>query len=276
MPLTRRGFALLELLVATLLGAVLSILIGRLLIGSATVLRDRSERIGLEQSIRVSAGAAQAMLEPLGSDSGSGVDVSSPGPSGLVARVTRGAGVICEAAADRLIVRAGPTWWWGVRAPVPNRDSLIVASVTGAERWIVAPLVGTPSTGTCPDGSDGLNLPTLLNASSLLAVGPGSPLQFFEPVELRLYPSSGKSWIGLRLAATGEAIQPLAGPFAPAGPGLEYRDEDGNAAVTLSAIAMVTLGFEGLTERAGGLGVARLDPIHSDSVRLSVALRGRQ
>lgn len=275
MPLTRRGFALIELLVAALLGAVLSVLVGKLLLQSAATLRDRSERTGLEQSLRVSVGAAQAMLEPLGIDSASGADFWGAGPASLVARVIRGAGVLCDATADRLVLRAGPRWWRGLRLPVPNRDSLIIASVLGSERWIVAPLAGNASTGTCPDGSLALVLPTELPSSSLLSVGPGSPLQVFEPVELRLYPSSGASWLGLRLAATAEAIQPLAGPFSSTGSRLDYRDLHGNVVAMVDA-AVVTLSLEGETERAGGVGVARLDQAHSDSVRITVALRGRR
>jgi len=276
MPLTRRGFALIELLVATLLGAVLAVLVGRLLLGTAAMLRDRSERMGLEHSLRVSVGSAQAMLEPLGIDPGSGADLSAAGPSRLVARVIRGSGILCDAAPDRLMVRASPASWRGLRVPVQNRDSLIVASVIGAERWILAPLTGNPTAGICPDGSLALVLPTSIPVGSLAAVGAGSPLQVFEPVELRLYPSSGASWVGLRLAATGEAIQPLAGPFSPVGPGLDYRDLQGNAAPADIDVAMVVLSLEGLTERAGGVGVSRLDSVHSDSVAVAVALRGRQ
>lgn len=263
-----------ELLVATLLGAVLAMLVGKVLLTSAASLRDRTERMGLEHSLRVSVGAVRAMLEPIGIDSGSGADLSSGGPLSLVARVIRDQGVVCGAAEDRLMVRAGP-WWRALRAPVRLRDSLIVASVAGPEQWIVAPLLGNPSAGVCADGSPALVLPTELPPPSLAAVGTGSPLQVFEPVELRVYPSSTSSWVGLRLAATGETIQPLAGPFS-SGPGLTYRDRGGNVAAAGPDIVLVTLGLDGLTERAGGLGIGRLDQVGSDSIRLAIAFRGRQ
>lgn len=275
MPLSRRGFGLIELLVATLLGTVLATMVGKLLLTSAASLRDRTERMGLEHSLRVSVGAVRAMLEPIGIDPGSGADLSTAGPSSLVARVIRDQGVVCGAAEDRLMVRAGPWWWRALRVPVPLRDSLIIASVAGPEQWIVAPLVGNPTTGVCADGSPALVLPTALAPPSLAAVGTGSPLQVFEPVELRVYSSSAASWVGLRLAATGDAIQPLAGPFSSAGPGLTYRDREGNAVASGPDIVMVTLGLDGLTERAGGLGIGRLDHVGSDSVRLAIAFRGR-
>jgi|KBSSwiStaDraftv2_1062776.scaffolds.fasta_scaffold48167_3 hypothetical protein len=276
MSLTRRGFALVELLVATLVGAALTMLVGRLLLESAAVLRHRSERMGLEHSVRVSVGALRAMLEPLGVDSGSGADLAAGGPSTFVARIVRGSGALCEAALDRVLIRAGPAWWRGLRIPVKNRDSLIVASVAGSERWIVAPLTGNPAAGICPDGSAALVLPTAIAPSSLPSLGAGSPLQIIEPVELRIYPSSGAIWLGLRLAATGEAIQPLAGPFAATGPGLGYQDLQGNPALNGPLVAMVTMGLDGVTERAGGVGVVRLGQVQSDSVRVAVSLRGRQ
>jgi prepilin-type N-terminal cleavage/methylation domain-containing protein len=274
--MTRRGFALIELLVATLVSAVLVVLVGRMLLGAAAMLRDRSERMGLEQSIRVSVGSAQAMLEPLGVDPGSGADLSAAGASSLVARVIRGSGVLCDATLDRLSVRAGPQWWYGLRAPVKNRDTLMVASIFGTAQWISAPLIGNPLTGLCPDGSQAIVLPTALSVSSLAAIGAGSPVRVFEPVEFRLYPSTGSSWVGLRLAATAEAIQPLAGPFSAAAPGLDYRDLQGNPAGAEIDVAMVLLSLEGLSERGGGVGLARRDRVHSDSITVAVSLRGRQ
>jgi prepilin-type N-terminal cleavage/methylation domain-containing protein len=275
MPVTRRGFALIELLVATLVSALLVVLVGRMLLGAAAMLRDRSERMGLEQSIRVSVGSAQAMLEPLGVDPGSGADLSAGGASSLVARVIRGSGVLCDATPDRLSVRAGPQWWYGLRAPVKNRDTLMVASILGTAQWISAPLIGNPLTGLCPDGSQAMVLPTTLSVSSLAAIGAGSPVRVFEPVEFRLYPSTGSSWVGLRLAATAEAIQPLAGPFSAAA-GLDYRDLQGNPASAGIDVAMVLLSLEGLSERGGGVGLARRDRVHSDSITVAVSLRGRQ
>lgn len=274
MSLTRRGFVLIELLVATLITAAVAILVGRLLLDSAAVLRHRSERMGLEQAVRVSAAAARAMLEPLGIDPGSGADLIAAGPSGFVARSIRGSGVLCDVAFDRVLLRAGPLWWRGLRVPVKNRDSLIVASVAGTEQWAVVPLLGNPAAGICPDGSSAILLPTAVPLSSLPSLGPGSPLQVFEPVELRIYPSAGASWLGLRLAATGEAIQPLAGPFAPAGASLWYRDRQGGFAVIPSDVALVTVGLEGVTERAHGVGLARVGQASSDSVSIAVSLRG--
>jgi prepilin-type N-terminal cleavage/methylation domain-containing protein len=274
MSLTRRGFTLAEVLVAAVVSGVLAVLTGGLVAASASRLRDRSERMGLEQSLRVSLGAAAAMLEPLGADSGAGPDLSQTAPGGFVARASRATGFLCAAASDLLHVRAGAPWWRAVRNPVAGRDSLLIATLGGADRWIAAPLLGTPAMGACPDGSAALLFPTSVPPAEAAQIGSGSPLRVFEPVELRIYASGPASWIGLRQLQTGEAIQPLAGPFTGAGLSLAYADWSAQPA-SGSAVAQVTLVVRGLTSRDGGVGIAGPKAAHADSAMLAVSLRGR-
>lgn len=274
MSLTRRGFTLVELLVAAVISGVLAVLTGGLVAASASRLRDRSERMALEQSLRVSLGAAAAMLEPLGADSGAGPDLSQTAPGSFIARSSRATGFLCAAGSDLLHVRAGAPWWRAVRTPVAGRDSLLIATLVGTERWIVAPILGPPTAGACPDGSAAFLLPTSVPPALAAQIGAGSPLRVFEPVELRIYASGGASWIGLRQLQTGEAIQPLAGPFAGAGLDLAYTDWSAQTA-TGSAVAQVILVVRGLTSRDGGVGIAGPNPAHADSAMLAVSLRGR-
>lgn len=274
MSLTRRGFTLVELLVAAVISGVLAVLTGGLVAASASRLRDRSERMALEQSLRVSLGAAAAMLEPLGADSGAGPDLSQTAPGSFIARSSRATGFLCAAGSDLLHVRAGAPWWRAVRTPVAGRDSLLIATLVGTERWIVAPILGPPAAGACPDGSAAFLLPTSVPPALAAQIGAGSPLRVFEPVELRIYASGGASWIGLRQMQTGEAIQPLAGPFAGAGLELAYTDWSAQTA-TGSAVAQVILVVRGLTSRDGGVGIAGPNAAHADSAMLAVSLRGR-
>ena len=274
MPLTRRGFTLVELLVAAVISGVLAVLTGGLVAASASRLRDRSERMALEQSLRVSLGAAAAMLEPLGADSSAGPDLSQTAAGSFVARSSRATGVLCAAAPNVLQVRAGAQWWRAVRGLVAGRDSLLIATLGGADRWIAAPLLAAPASGACPDGTPGFLLPTAISSAAAAQIGAGSPLRVFEPVELRIYSSGGGSWIGLRQVQTGEAIQPLAGPFAGAGLSLAYTDWSAAPALG-SAVAQVTLVLRGLTSRDGGVGIAGPGAVHADSAMLAVSLLGR-
>jgi prepilin-type N-terminal cleavage/methylation domain-containing protein len=270
--MSRHGFTLVELLVGIVVSGILALLAGSILAGAATRLRDRSERMGLEHALRVSLSAAAALAEPLGEDSSS-ADLSAAGPSALIARSTRGLGVVCGVESGRVLARSGTAWWRTVRMPVGGRDSMLIASRNLPVVWIPLPLLGPAGSGSCPDGSPAVALPTAVPAEHLARLGNGSPLTLFEPVELRLYSSAGASWVGLRLVATGEAVQPLAGPFA--GARLEYLSGNGGPAGSAASVAMIRLALEGQSERAGGLGIARLPGVQRDSASLLVGLRGR-
>jgi prepilin-type N-terminal cleavage/methylation domain-containing protein len=274
MPLTRGGFTLVELLVAAVISGVLALLTGGLVAASASRLRDRSERMALEQSLRVSLGAAAAMLEPLGADSGAGPDLSQTASGSFVARASRASGVLCAGTTQLLHVRAGTPWWRAVRGLVAGRDSLLIATLGAADRWVAAPLLGPPVWGACPDGSAAFLLPTAVAPVAAMQIGAGSPLRVFEPVELRIYASGGASWIGLRQLQTGEAIQPLAGPFTGAGLDLVYTDWFAMPA-SGPAVAQVTLLVRGLSFRDGGVGIAGPGTVQADSAMLAVSLRGR-
>jgi len=269
--LSRKGAGLLELVIALTLTGLLTALVWSILVASAFRLRDRSERMAGEHALRVLAGATRAALESLGRDSSGGTDLVSIGPRSLVSRALRAAGVLCAASPDQILVRQGAGWWSALRDPVPGRDSLLVAAIVGSPRWLALALQAPPRPAACPDGTAGLALPVTLDPTALDAIGPGSPMRVVEDVELRLYSSSGQ-WLGLRAVATGEAIQPLAGPLATQGLEVIYLARWGAPTVDPAEVSAVVLRLDGLTERAGGLGLAHGVVVRPDSVTVFVAI----
>ena len=273
MFLSRRGISLVEVVVALALTALVAALSWSILAAGAFRLRDRSERMGLEHSLRVVAAAVRAAVEPVGQDSSAGNDLVVALPDQLVSRTTRASGALCAATAVAFTVRAAPGWWSALRTPVPGRDSLLVERLSPASSWETIGLSAAPQPGSCPDGSAGLVLPVVADSAALAGVGPGSPVRVFEDMELRLYTSSGAAWVGLRSLTTGEAIQPLAGPFTSAGLQLEYRSRSGTPVVDPALVASVLLQITGLTERAGGIGAAQVQAGRPDSVVMLVFRR---
>ena len=77
-----------------------------------------------------------------------------------------------------------------------------------------------------------------LDSATAGAVGVGSPVRWFEPVEIRIYLSSGSDWIGQRQVATGEVIQPLAGPLVRGG-SFDYLTRGGLPAGTPAVVGAV-------------------------------------
>lgn len=273
MSLNRRGLSLLEVLIALSLTGAVAAVAWSILQGAAFRLRERSERFGMEHTIRVAAAAARALLEPLGQDSTAGPDLAVSTPGGFVARAVRGSGVICRAGPDSILVRKGPDWWRSLRAPVPGRDSLLVGSVSGPERWAAAALDAGPLSGSCPDGTPALVLPARLAALDLAAVGAGSPVRVFEPMELRAYTSGGAEWIGVRSLTSAGTIQPLAGPLAASGVRFGWFSRAGAPVSGPGAVARAGIQINGLTERAGGVGIARVAGARGDSASGAVLLR---
>lgn len=273
MFLSRRGISLVELVAALALTVVLAALSWSILAAGAFRLRDRSERMSLEHSFRVVAAAVRSAMEPIGRDSAAGADLVVALPDRFVARITRGSGVLCDATSVAFTARTAAGWWSALRNPVPGRDSLLVERLSSGSDWEAIALSGAPSQGTCPDGSAGLTLPVVADSAALAGVRDGAPVRVFEEMELRLYSSNGSEWVGLRSLTTGEAIQPLAGPFAAAGLKLEYRSLAGAPVADPAEAAMVLLRMTGLNERAGGLGTSRGPRARPDSALMLVVRR---
>lgn len=267
--MNRRGAGLLELVMALALSLGLVLLAWGLLATAQARLRDRSERAGLTHALRVAEAALRAASAPLGAE------LAVAEPDRLVARVVRARAVACGSGPAGVVVRTGPSWWQGVRAPVAGRDSLLAGTLDSTPRWISASLSADPRPAPCLDGTTGLLLPAPLPDSLAGLLGAGSPVQLVEPVELRLYSSGGAGWIGARQVVTGESVQPIGRVAEAAGGagGFEYLRRDGTPAVAPGEVGLIRWRLSGESDRTGGIGVSRGGPAQRDSLQLSVLLR---
>jgi len=239
--LSHTGVSLVELLVATTLAGFLALLTAGVMTGSRARLEDRKMRLASEQALRAGATAIRTLLQD---GEAAGPDLQTAAPSGFMARAIRGSSVLCSVESGLVVARRGD-WWSAVREPVAGRDSLALGTLTAG--WVLDALHGVPVPTLCPDGSGGLGLPVGLDPGILATLGPGSPVRFFELVELRGYSSSGSDWIGVRQVATGESVQPLAGPLARPGLSLGYLRADGGPAGSSSEIVSVVFQVRVLT-----------------------------
>lgn len=267
-----RGFTLPEALVALVLTAVLAGIGWALVAGAQARLRDRAEREGLTRTLAAGAAALAGLLEGAGADSVAGADLLAPGPDRVTVRVTRGAGLACAVEAGRVVVRSAPRLWTAIRQPDPGRDTVLLRRQDGG--WIATALLGSATPAACPDAATGLALPVLVPAAELSQVGPNALVRTVEAMEVRLYSSAGHGWLGLRSPATGEVIQPLAGPLtARTGLALEYLDAGGNPTADAARIAAVRFILRGVTYREHGVGIARSPDAARDSASRLVVLR---
>jgi hypothetical protein len=263
------------MLTALVLSAGLAVFILNTVARAAARLRDRSERMGMAQTLRIAGEVLRAGLEDIGTDSTAGSDLSSFGPDRIRYRATRLAGIVCDTAASRVVIRISGGLGAARRMPQPGRDSALVLELDSAQRWHPAAVSAVAFPAPCPYGGTGVSIAVTLDSAQRSGVGPGSVARIFETMEVRRYASGGTEWLGLQSISAGEPVQPLAGPLLTT-TGLVIGPEvaaGAQAAIPASADA-VRLQMRAVTHRELGLGLARAAPA-TDSLPAYVFFRNR-
>ncbi len=279
----RRGFTLIELAVALVLGLMAGGLVHRLLLHAQRLARAQAERLALNESVRVAALVLAGELGAIGYDEvtpEASVTLGSPAgvrsdlldvePGAVTYLAPRGFGRVCLAAGGplpRIVVEASS--WESLRAPRATDSLLVFAEgnpgTDSDDAWIH---MGVVSSGaeSCPGGEAGtavgVAVPAAVDPAALALVTPGAPVRLAEVMQMRYYPSGGRSWLGLRSVSTGEAITPVAGPLADSSAGvrgltLTYRDAADGPTSDPAAVRAVEIALVGVTER----------PIHGRDLR---------
>ena len=272
-PAARRGFTLVELVLALGLSLLLAGLAHQVLLSGHRGATAQSERAALQDNVRAGSLIVANELRDLGFDSvpeSAGIptaavassDIVSAQPGRIRYRATRGLGFTClVAAADLLVVAAAP--WVGVRQPVPGVDSAAIylegdPTTLGDDAWVRAAVMGVGA-ASCPDGRAALALtlawevPALGAALTARAIA-GGPVRAFEVMEIAYYRSDGASWLGQRSVSRGEVMQPLVGPLSDSTAGvrgftLTYLDGSGAPTVVPSQMRVIGITLRGITSR---------------------------
>lgn len=295
----RRGFTLVELMVALALGLLVAGLIHRQLLHGRRVARAQLERIAMQDNVRVAALVLAGDLGLVGNDEitpeasaalGAPAELRSDlraiQPGAVTYLAARGAGHVCEAAPGppaEILVADGA--WRSQRAP-RSTDSLLVFvesdPVTAADdAWIH---LGVLSSGvsSCPTGEPalaiGVEVPAPLAVEVLGRVTSGSPILLMEVMQARYYASGGKSWLGLRSVSTGEAITPVAGPLADSAGGvrgltLRYLDAADTPTPDPAAVRALEVALVGVTDQPVHGHDSRRALVDSFALTTRVALR---
>jgi prepilin-type N-terminal cleavage/methylation domain-containing protein len=279
----RRGFTLVELAVALVLGLVVGGLIHRMLFHGQRLARAQSERMAMQENVRVAALVLAGELGGIGYDEitpeaslalGYPValrsDLLAIQPGAVTYLAGRGDGSVCGVSlVPTPEVVVAESSWESLRAPRAT-DSLLVFvesdPATGSDdAWVHLGVVSA-SAGSCPGGEVGLAIriavPPPIDPAALARVTPGSPARLAEVMQMRYYRSGGKSWFGMRSVSTGEAITPVAGPLADSsaalrGLTLAYRDAADVPTADPAAVRAVEIALLAVTEQ----------PIHGRDLR---------
>ena len=243
----RRGFTLVEIVVAMALTLIVIGSIHRLLVTTQRLSRAQAAQVDLQSGVRAGAFVIARELRELNS-----TDILGGTANAMTYRAARGMGFLCQPPAAGQI-RIAQSTFSGFRDPEPLRDAAYLfvegnPDAALADAWVPLQVVSV-GRDSCP-GAVGSALTLTTSPGPPVADLPvGTPLRLYETMELRLYQSNGQWWLGARSVSVGEVIQPVIGPLAGSGGlRLEYLDRQGTPTTVPAAIKGVAVTIRGVAE----------------------------
>jgi prepilin-type N-terminal cleavage/methylation domain-containing protein len=255
----RRGFTLVEVLVALVIMGIVTGAIYRLLSTSQRVTLAQAEQVTLQSNVRTGSLVVPNELRELNTWAGAGPgprnDVLVAQPNAIQYRAMRGLGFVCQSAAGQLSITESS--WTGVRPPDAGRDDLHVfvdglPDEDADDIWQMVDLTGSSFKGNACGASAGYEL----TGAAIPVVPLNTPVRVFEEMRLELYADAGEWWLGAQsMNLAGSTLQPVLGPLTNDGFALEYLDANGNVTGATDAIRSIRVIVRGLSDgevRGGG------------------------
>jgi len=293
----RRGFTMIELLVALVLLGLVSTAIYRVLVNNQRLYMAQTQRIDLSQNIRAANTILSAEFRELDAFDG---DIAAMTSSSIDIRAMRWLSFVCVApvldgnpAGRQMIIRGnavGTPMFFGSRYINETTDSLLIyldgnQTTRTDDYYVPARLAATPGNQQCPavgavaaqpgtrilfDGNfiAGTNIPG--------AITVGAPVRGFERARYALYqPSGDTSWY-LGFQPAGQTMQPLIGPLLANGLTFSYFNAAGAVTAVRTQVARIDVTVRARSQnrvRSGGQSALRAIV---DSITFSVALRNNR
>lgn len=268
---TPAGFTIVELLVVTVLGALVLAAIYQVLIVNQRTYAAQEVEIRQQQGIRSGMLVLTSVLREV---SGGDADIVAMGDDSIRIRSARAFGILCDYDPTvnpvRMTVEKVGRW-------MEDDDSVFVFSDANPDRasddeWLQGLITSVDRTATCP--APNLNAAQEIRVSGLgtgAANGPtdvlvGAPARAYDPERYTygLYAIGGETWLGRREGS--DAPIPIAGPLASSGAqGLElaYRDTLGNVTNDPGAVGQIRVTLRARSEMRDGNGNPLTDSITS-------------
>jgi prepilin-type N-terminal cleavage/methylation domain-containing protein len=257
--LTRRGFTLIELMIALVLLGMISAAVYQVLVSDQRIYQAQTQRIDLQQNIRAAVTILPAEFRVLDASDG---DIYAMSSDSIKIRAMRAVGVVCDTpilggalAARGITVRNALLF--GSRPFTAGTDSLLIyyegnPGTRSDDGWVSGDLALTGVALCVGDGRPGTRLttnlkPFLLPKQNLPGAIPlGAPVWGFEVDTYKLYQAAdGKWYLGLRNAG---GLQPMVGPLMGAnGLTLSYYDAAGVVTAVPANVAQIEIRVRGQT-----------------------------
>jgi len=275
----RRGFTLVEILVSLVVMVIVTGAIYKMLTSSQRLSRAQAERVSLQSNVRSGALIVPAELRELNTVLGNvaNTDVLTALPTDITYRAMRGIGFVCQTP-TATVIQVARSSYSAYRDPAAGRDGVYIfidgnPDISTDDVWLPLGLTGVAGASSC-GGAIALTVTTSPTDLTLLPVG--TPVRIYETMQLQLYSSGGKNWLGARSVSAGEtSMQPVLGPLTANGLAFEYLGAGGAATTDPTAIKSIRVTIRGVTDQNINLGDGSSGTLASvqDSLVTQVVLR---
>jgi prepilin-type N-terminal cleavage/methylation domain-containing protein len=258
----RRGFTLVELLIALVLLGIVGTALYQLLVSNQRLYEEQTQRVQVNESARAAISLLPGELRELNAADTAESDIVAMTPTSLTYKAMRGLYVLCQAPnSGGLQVTVNDTLFYGVRRLEPTQDSVLIfwegdPDTRTDDGWLHANVTSAVAGNACPGGGQSLQLQLSgVSSTQLDGVTVGAPLRNFEVAQALVYAdAAGDQWLGGRLylkaAGTWSGTQPIVGPLSATGLQLAYYDATGAVTGTPASVARVGITVQSRSARA--------------------------
>ena len=262
--LARRGFTLIELMIALVLLGIVSTAVYKVLVNNQRLYTAQTQTIDLQQNIRAAAAILPAEFRELDAADGA---IKAMTATSLRIRAMRQLSFICNTpllggGIGNLDVVIRSTPLYGSRQTFNRNDSLLIywegnPGTRADDIWLPAQIQSINGTGPLCNDSGPAGPLTVPHAGISLRMQPqwlinpglnvataitrGAPVRGFDRVSYELYQAPDGNWyLGQRNPAVGGTIQPVVGPLIGAnGVTFSYYDSVGTVTADSSKVAQI-------------------------------------
>lgn len=258
----RRGFTLVEMLIALVLVGIVGAALYQLLVNNQRLYQEQTQRVQVNESARAAISLLPGEVRELNPADPAESDVVAMSATSLTYKAMRGLYFLClppNTGASQ--VTLDNTLVYGIRRLDPGQDSVLIFAENDAttrldDGWLHANVTAATTGTACPGGKPSLQLQLAsISGGSLSGVLTGTPLRNYEVAEVLTYADGyGDQWLGGRIFRKGSQTwsdtQPIVGPLSTSGMQLVYYDAAGAVTGAPSAVARIEIAVQSRASRA--------------------------
>jgi prepilin-type N-terminal cleavage/methylation domain-containing protein len=271
----RRGFTMIEVIVALVAGMVVLGSVVQMMLVQGRGYRKQREQVDVRETARE---AAQLLSWDLRQAVVAGSPIPVMGANSVTLRSFRGLGTIC--AKHATLARYGLWKTAGNIQATVDDTALVYQMGRGGWNKLKITAVGTPAAmGVVACAWPGARPPDLVvefaapAATDTSYIKIGAPLRTFRRVQYAEYQQNNRWWLGRKVGAA-TSYELLTGPLlAPASNGLAFTYYDALGAVTADPTAVASVAFTLRTESFKNTTVGSAYTYQHDSLTTKVAVR---